>query len=288
MKDKLESKIGKIVLDSAMPYITPHYAIASSFPTILYATDIETLIRAPYSFYAKKILNLRKLEEVDEQTNLAEFGNFFHLAVDTYCKEYQNLLIDKKSQLITILDAILKNNNTPEVNKQIWKTKFIALSDEFIAFDESRRAQSRETYSEIKGSAEINIAGKNITLKTVADRIEVNHQGFVTIIDFKTGSLPTKKDVLSGISPQMLVEAIILIKGGFNIQSTKVAKLIYVKLRSSKPYITETKFEISNEEILRHEQGLSSLLEHYVHNMRFLTEPNLMKYDNYKHLARRS
>jgi len=56
------------------------------FPKVISATDIETLMRTPYNFYAKKILKLYKLDEIDDQPNLAEFGNFFHLVAENYTK----------------------------------------------------------------------------------------------------------------------------------------------------------------------------------------------------------
>ena len=99
--------------------------------------------------------------------------------------------------------------------------------------------------------------------------------------------VPTKKEVISGLSPQLLVEAIILSEGGFAIESEKVHKLIYVKINSSQPYIKITEITLEQGDLLKHKHGLISLLEHYVNTRNFVVEPNLMRYDDYSHLARR-
>ncbi|GAB4163164.1 MAG: PD-(D/E)XK nuclease family protein [Rickettsiaceae bacterium] len=294
--DKLKTTIGK--LEEPFSAEPPLPCVASStgstvarsadFPDQLYATDIETLIRAPYNFYAKKILKLRKIEEIDQRPNLAEFGNFFHSVVEQYTKAYQPFLRDQKSHLMEVADSVLASSNIPSHSKRAWKIKFTALADEFITFDCSRRQNLARIFSEIEGTTEINVNGRLINIKAIADRIEVDNQNIATILDYKTGSVPTKKDILSGLSPQMLVEAIILSAGGFDIGTCNIAKLVYVKIGSSSPYISTTELAISAEDIDRHKQGLTRLLEHYVQTHEFPIEQNLMKYDDYKHLARRA
>jgi ATP-dependent helicase/nuclease subunit B len=265
---------------------------SKSFPDVLYATDIETLIRAPYNFYAKKILKLRKIEEIDERPNLAEFGNFFHLVVELYTKNYNARNVSKSLQIISIAESVLAASNVPDFAKKMWKIKIMTLADEFIKFDDDRRKNTVKVYSEIQGQTTLDIKGKNIILKAIADRIELDHKGTLAILDFKTGALPTKKDVLSGLSPQLLVEAIIALEGGFPLGSEASCKaelvLTYVKIGSSSPYISTSEIILSFDEIMKHKAGLTALLEHYMNGLEFATKPNLMKYDDYSHLARRN
>ncbi len=264
------------------------YATSKLFPRQVSATDIETLIRAPYNFYAKKILNLRKMDEIDERPNLAEFGNFFHLVVEKYSKNYNSSKVDKILAVTEIAESALESNNIiPENSKKSWSTKLAAIAPEFIEFDEKRRKDSVHTYSEIKGQLELEIASWKINIIAIADRIEIDKNGTVTILDYKTGVVPTKKEVISGLSPQLLVEAIVLSEGGFAIESEKVHKLIYVKINSSKPYIKTTEITLEQGDLLKHKHGLISLLEHYVNTRNFVVEPNLMRYDDYSHLAKR-
>ncbi|MDG1437029.1 MAG: PD-(D/E)XK nuclease family protein [Rickettsiaceae bacterium] len=264
------------------------YAKSNEFPKQLSATDIEMLIRAPYNFYAKKILHLKKIEEIDERPNLAEFGNFFHLVAEQYTQTYKKHNLHKELKFIELASNILVTLEIPSSSKKAWLTKITAIAPEFILFDEARRENAIHVYSELKGKLKLNICNQEITLIAIADRIDINQDHVATILDYKTGAAPSKKDVLSGLSPQLLVEAIILAENGFAINSSKVCTLSYVKINSSQPYISTTDIAITQEDIDLHKQGLINLLEHYVQNKHFIIESNLMKYDNYSHLARRN
>ncbi len=122
-----------------------------------------------------------------------------------------------------------------------------------------------------------------------AEKSEINKENKATIIDYKTGSIPTKKDVFSGLSPQLIIESIILLDGGFGkLGSIEAESLVYVKINSKSPYISLTEIAINKEDIQKHKQGLINLLTHYITTGQYFIEPNLMNYDDYWHLARRS
>jgi ATP-dependent helicase/nuclease subunit B len=285
--DNLQHSIMKPALEKQELAQVELHAKAHLFPKKISATDIETLIRAPYNFYAKKILNLKKIEEIDERPNLADFGNFFHEAVEQYTKNYSKTDHNKELALKEIAKSILENAPLPNHSKKSWLIKFNAIAPEFIEFDEERRQTTTKTYSEIKGELKLDILDQEVTILAIADRIDLHADGSATILDYKTGAVPSQKDVLSGLSPQLLIEAIILFENGFKITAAKVSSMIYVKINSASPYITTTEIKLSPEDFAHHKQGLINLLEHYVRTMEFATQPNLMKYDNYSHLARR-
>ncbi len=83
----------------------------------------------------------------------------------------------------------------------------------------------------------MNIAGQTIMINGIADRIEVDANSAAIILDYKTGMVPTKKDVLSGKSPQLIITALMSLEGGFGVKINEVNKLIYVKISSSKPWV---------------------------------------------------
>ncbi len=51
-------------------------------PTKFSVTEIETLIRDPYSIYAKHVLDLRPLDAIDESMAAAERGTIIHKALE--------------------------------------------------------------------------------------------------------------------------------------------------------------------------------------------------------------
>ncbi|MCP5369929.1 MAG: PD-(D/E)XK nuclease family protein [Rickettsiaceae bacterium] len=274
--------------------IHKEYVTSDIFPEILYATDIELLIKSPYNFYAKKILLLRKIREISVQTELADFGNIFHEIMEEYTKNYIENHPDKAMRFKEIAADIINNSQFPLIYKDIWQTKIDHMASEIIEFDEEQRAENIYNYSEIKGSIKLTINGKQVEIAAIADRILVNSRGQVSIIDYKTGQIPSKQDVLNGVAPQMIIEAIILQEGGFNINLPQnladilsVNKLIYVKIGSKKPYINVMSIEITPQDIQAHKQGLINLLEYYLEHGQYYIEPCDAKYDDYAILARR-
>ena len=163
----------------------------------------------------------------------------------------------------------------------------MSIAPELIKFETNRREQIKSVHCEIKGTLELDINGTKVTILAIADRIEIDHDGNAYIMDYKTGVIPTKKDVLSGLSPQLVIESIILAENGFDIPAHKVSKIIYVKINSNNPYIKTTEIELSTDDIQAHKQGLTELLGHYISTNEYPIEPCLMKYDDYTHFARR-
>lgn len=257
------------------------------FPNRLSVSDIEMLMRNPYSFYAKKILGLRKQESIAASPKLSEFGTFVHNAIEAYTKSYDQIAQDKAKRLIDIGFGILSRELLPVATKKIWQTKFMTIAEEFIAFDEQRRTNCKLVCSELAGEMLLNIAGQEIIITAKADRIEIDNENKAVIMDYKTGSVPSKKEVMTGLSPQLIIEALIALEGGFKTEVRGVKNLIYVKIASSKPYIQITEIEVTSEELKQHQQGLKELLEYYVTHKQFSLDIDLLKYNDYKHLARR-
>ncbi|WP_341755029.1 PD-(D/E)XK nuclease family protein [Candidatus Tisiphia endosymbiont of Ptychoptera albimana] len=263
------------------------YVSSPIFPEIISVTDIEMLVRNPYSFYAKKILNLRSKDMIGQEPKISEFGSFVHKVLEQYSKNYDKLENNKVGLILEISNNILQNTILPAYTQKIWQIKFIPIAESFIEFDEKRRSDFQYIYSECRGEILLNIGGQELTIIGVADRIEVDKLGAAVIIDYKTGSLPSKKDVEAGLSPQLIIEALMLQEGGFAMKVHSVKQVTYVKISSSKPIIQTLEIDLTKEDLDRHKQGMMRVLEYYVTNKNFPYDIDLLKYDDYAHLARR-
>ena len=258
------------------------YAI---FPSKLSATDIEMLVRNPYGFYAKKILNLKKQKSLAAEPQFSDFGNFVHKVIENYTKNY-DATANKIQYMIDISSELINETTLFKVTKKIWQTKLAAIAEDFVEFDEQRRHQNIKIYSEIAGELVIDTATQQIKITAIADRIELNDQGEITILDYKTGALPSRQDIVSGLSPQLLIEAMIAQNSGFGMKIKDIKEIIYVKISSSKPYIQTTEIKLTPDELMAHQIGLKNILEYYINNMQFYKEIDLAKYNDYQHLAR--
>jgi ATP-dependent helicase/nuclease subunit B len=91
--------------------------------------------------------------------------------------------------------------------------------------------------AEIQGKVDIPTSDGVFTLHTRADRIEHRADNTYAIVDYKTGRVPSPKEVRVGLSPQLTLEAAILRNGGFNeiAKDGSVSELLYVSLRGLEP-----------------------------------------------------
>ncbi len=256
------------------------------FPDILSVTNIELLVRNPYSFYAKTILNLKRKETIGQDPKISEFGVFIHKILEQYSKKYDELHENKVQSILDISHDILHSTNWPSYTQKIWQTKFSSIAEPFVIFDEERRKFRKYIYPECSGELSLTIAGQDLKIVAVADRIEVDGQGRAVIVDYKTGVLPTKKDIENGLSPQLIIEALILEGGGFGVKVHNVEEVVYVKFSSSPPYLQTTTIELSKEVLNKHKQGMLNLLEYYITNKNFSYNLDLLTYNDYAHLAR--
>lgn len=259
-------------------------------PAKISATNIEMLIRNPYGFKAKNLMKLRRLDNVFDDKLLSKFGNFIHQIIEEYCIEYESSDNNKLSKMLQIGHKIISENFKDDSQVNLFWPKFESIAADFIDFDEERRIDSIEIHPEIYGEMKIQLKNQEVIITAIADRIDIRKDGTIHILDYKTGSLPTKADVESGISVQMIIEALIAYSGGFKNISGFPEELIYVKIASTAPYISTQTIKMDKETLLMHKEGLIKTLSYYDEGGDYLVNYSTKyspTYDDYKHLARK-
>ena len=103
----------------------------------------------------------------------------------------------------------------PDV-RAFWRPRFAEIASFLVAWEAKRRPSLAAVRTEAPGRvAWTTAAGRTFTLTAQADRLEVGRDGRVCAIDFKTGKAPTARQIQTGISPQLALEAAMLIEAGF-------------------------------------------------------------------------
>jgi len=117
--------------------------------------------------------------------------------------------------------------------RAFWWPRFLRIAEWLARFETARRAKLAKLDAEIGGSIEIPFGGETFKLTVRADRIEHLKDGNYAVLDYKTGAPPSEKQVRTGLSPQLTLEAAILRRGGFKDipAGGSVADLMYVRLR---------------------------------------------------------
>jgi ATP-dependent helicase/nuclease subunit B len=270
----------------------------SARPTSLSVTEIETWVRDPYSIYAKHILRLPVLEMVDLAPGASSRGIALHGMVGDFTKQFPNNLPENPADLLLQFAArhFSALEDYPEA-RAFWWPRFERIARWFAAWDAGRRARAQNIAGEVGGKIEIPLANERVfTLRARADRIEQLAQNSYAILDFKTGQVPTDKQVQVGFSPQLSLEAAILRGGGFpDIPAgASVAELVYVALKGRDPAGEERAIKISEADCDKHADRALDKLREFA--LRFEDEqcpyvPFVMpiwkaRYGPYDHLAR--
>jgi len=200
-------------------------------PASLSVTEIETWLRDPYAIYAKYVLGLKPLDPLDAEIGPLERGRSIHAALEEFLRKFENGMPDgAEAHLIAVADAIFAQSNLPKAALALWKPRFINAARWFVAEERLRRAEIAKSHLEIAGTRAFATPVGEFVLRGRADRIDVLRDGTAAIIDYKTGALPSPKQVKLLLSPQLPLEALILAEGGFaDAGKLATSELIYIR-----------------------------------------------------------
>ncbi|GAB6051778.1 double-strand break repair protein AddB [Magnetospira thiophila] len=277
------------------PHPTPP---VSARPTRLSVTQVEVWMRDPYAIYARHILKLRALDPLDADPGAADYGTFIHGALDAFLTAFPSpgpLPMDAEAQLLALgRQAFGDHMNRPGV-WAFWWPRFQRIATWFVTAEQARRAAGLQaTYTEIKGRIEIATPTGIFTLTATADRIDRLHDGTMALVDYKTGTVPSAKEVAAGHAPQLPLEGAIAQQGGFaTLPAAPVSALEYWKLRGSADEGGKMQLAGKDPVALINEalEGLRVLVGTYCFpEAAYLSVPRpevAPRYSDYEHLARR-
>ena len=203
-------------------------------PRRLSVTDIETWVRDPYALFARRILRLSPLEPIDADPGTLERGVFIHRALEEFVTVHGgDLPADSVQHLISLGEEIFGATLAQPAVWSFWWPRYLRIVDWFV--NEMRgMTGERETVPtavEVRGETQLETTGEPFTLVSKADRIDLKADGSLVIVDYKTGGVPSQKDIELGLSPQLPLEAWIAQSGGFaGIDAAKVSELCYWRL----------------------------------------------------------
>jgi ATP-dependent helicase/nuclease subunit B len=207
-------------------------------PKGLSVTEIEHWLRDPYTIYAKHILRLRPLDAVDTPPGAAERGTIIHAAVGDFTRLYaKSLPADPAGEIIALGQPHFSAlDDFPEA-RAFWWPRFLRIAHWFARWDAARRSSIAAIEAEIRGEIPIPLDDGTFKLSGVADRIERTGDGSYVILDYKTGSARSEKQVRTGLAPQLTLEAAMLRHGGFKTipRGASVAEIAYVLLKGGEP-----------------------------------------------------
>ena len=211
---------------SIRPSVAPPEACR---PESLPVTDIKHLIRDPYAIYAKRILDLKRLDSLTKSPDAPLRGTVIHDLLEAFLQTGPWTNAEAaKATLLALAEERLQATVPWPAARRMWLARVVRFSEWFVTQEIVRQAQIVSTKTEIKG--EIDLPELNFTLRGTADRIDLLNDGTAHIYDYKTGKPPTRAQQLH-FDKQLLLEVEILRRGGFpGLGSLKVTGATYIGL----------------------------------------------------------
>ena len=233
-------------------------------------TEVETLRRDPYAVYARKVLALNPLDPLLRDPGAADRGNLFHDILYRFAlADIDASAPDAGERLLEIGRIAFAGEGLPRDVEAVWWPRFVAQAVGIIDWERAHRQEGVRRLAETR-SERVPIGATGVTLNGVADRIDLLPDGRADILDFKTGSYPSKRQAHMLVVPQLSLEAALLARGGFGEAGARTAnELAYVRLKADGSVLEESIRRFGSETRTAEELGedawarLEKLVEWY-------------------------
>ncbi|MBB6410154.1 double-strand break repair protein AddB [Mesorhizobium sangaii] len=208
-------------------------------------TEIETLRRDPYAVYARKILGLMPLDPVIRDPGAAERGTLFHAILHLFSARVADPRApDALAGLIAAGRACFAEAVLPADVEAVWWPRFEKLAANIIEWERTRADAVMRRHAEERAGKTV-VGQSGVTLSGYADRVDLLAGGMADILDYKTGSSPSKAQAHTLLAPQLALEGALLRRGAFkDLGAREPSQLAFVRLKPNG--------EVFEESILEH------------------------------------
>lgn len=257
-------------------------------PRKLSASAIEMWMRDPYSIFAKYILGLKPLEEIEPDLTMADYGTIIHGILEKFNNQYTaQFPSNAKEELLALGRQSFEDNNLAIERRAFWWPSFEKIVEHLVEVEREYRLDIKKVHNELKGEIKINAPAGEFVITAKADRVDETKDGKINIIDYKTGRIRSVKEVGKGYAPQLPIEGLIAEAGGFEgLAKAEIDKLLYWQLGKKEVVIEENMADI----LAQNKERLQELIAIFdFPTTAYICQPNpkkIVQYSDYEHLAR--
>lgn len=212
-------------------------------PSELALTRIRTLIRDPYAIYAQYILRLRPLDPLRAQPDPRDRGTALHKILERFVRERPESETHEaaRARLLAVGAEVLASEIPFPSARSLWLARLERAADHFLYQDQ--KTGGTTLLVEVKGR--VPVEGTGFTLSGTLDRVDALPDGRLHLIDYKTGTPPTKAQQ-TVFDLQLHLAAAMAERGAFTPDPMEVALISYIGLGASEK-VEET--PLTSEEI---------------------------------------
>jgi ATP-dependent helicase/nuclease subunit B len=198
---------------------TPAPSAPALLPRQISASGYNSLVACPYQFYARYLLRLAELDDVQEMIDKADYGSIVHGVLTVFHRAYPVIAgiapdiaqreLERMSE--TAFAGVVARNYLA----QAWFARWKALVPDYL---EWQRAREAEGWSWQAGEANMSVEiatpqGRNLTLRGRLDRVDKGAAG-AAVIDYKTRAKKALQDAVEVPGEDVQLPVYALLWGG--------------------------------------------------------------------------
>lgn len=224
-------------------------------PKEISITEVQRLIRDPYSVYAQRVLRLRALDPLRREPDAPLRGTVLHEIMETFAKRSLAETAEEDIQaLMDITETVLQVRAGWPATRRLWRARLEKLSHWVVEGERARRAQQDPVALEAK--ARLALPNLDVTLTGQIDRIDRTDGSDLAIYDYKTGTVPAP-EVRKHFDKQLLLSALLAERGAVKgLAAGTVGRVAYIGLSTNPKLVEECVSSGDVETVLRELQRL--------------------------------
>lgn len=192
-------------------------------------TQLNLAKRCRFAYFAQYVLKLSEWKEQEESLTPIEKGDLLHRVLERFFEQFYDeknnrFNVDLESEYLKQVQMFVSEEwNLFELNKEriidtilgdIDLEKIRKILHQIISHEIWWRKQSSDYFYpkhlEYPFNINTELLNKSILLKGRIDRVDINSEGKFIIYDYKSGNLPTNKEIQNGVNLQLPLYLMVL------------------------------------------------------------------------------
>ena len=175
------------------PTVVPRpSALAALIPAKISASGYNALMACPYQFYARYVLGLSQLDDVQEEIEKRDYGLLVHEVLSQFHRARPRVLDCDRAAVIRELEVMSERAFAGIVTRnyleRAWLMRWLALIPEYVDWQRARESEGWSWHaSEVaRDIAIVTPRGRTFALRGRLDRVDSSADGSFAVIDYKT------------------------------------------------------------------------------------------------------
>ena len=186
-------------------------------PGKISASGYNSLMACPYQFYARYVLGLAELDDVQEELEKRDYGQLVHDVLARFHSKHPRILDLDPAEAVRALETLSEQAFSDIVSRnyleRAWLMRWLGLIGRYVEWQRSREQEGWSWHAaEVARDVVIETpGGRKLTLRGRLDRVDTNAGGTFAVVDYKTQRSQTLKEKLQapGEDVQLAVYALL-------------------------------------------------------------------------------